>query len=145
MVLSEKKHHTLKGSEEGQDRVATRSSTRPSSGRTQLPGARHAVLRPQRRRQRAGAWGAPDQTGSYPHLVRRTRYSGTPPSRSSRTQDPTMYWPDVWKHMSDAAKRKAKQKWAIEKPKLDSARQLRGIFFIELEDENFKNIMKKRS
>ena len=28
--------------------------------------------------------------------------------------------------MSDAAKRKAKQKWAIEKPKLDNARQLRS-------------------
>ena len=37
-------------------------------------------------------------------------------------------------HMSDAAKCKAKQKCAIEKPKLDNARQLRGIFFIEPED-----------
>ena len=44
--------------------------------------------------------------------------------------------------MSDASKRKAKQKWAIEKPKLDNARKLRGIFFIEPEDEVFKNIMK---
>ena len=31
-----------------------------------------------------------------------------------------------------------KQKWALEKPKLDNARQLRGIFFIEPEDEEFK-------
>ena len=38
-------------------------------------------------------------------------------------------WPDMWKIMSDAAKKKAKQRWAIEKPKLDNARQLRGIFF----------------
>ena len=44
--------------------------------------------------------------------------------------------------MSDAAKRKAKQKWAIEKPKLDNARELRGIFFIEPEDKDFKDIMK---
>ena len=44
--------------------------------------------------------------------------------------------------MSDASKRKAKQKWAVEKPKLDNARQSRGIFFIEPEDEDFKNIMK---
>ena len=43
--------------------------------------------------------------------------------------------------MSDAATRKAKQKWAIEKPKLDNARKLRGIFFIEPEDEDFENIM----
>ena len=39
--------------------------------------------------------------------------------------------------MSDASKRKAKQKWAIEKPKLDNARQLRCIFFIEPDDEEF--------
>ena len=47
--------------------------------------------------------------------------------------------------MYDASKRKAKQKFAIEKSKLDNARKLRGIFFIEPEDEDFKNIMKKRS
>ena len=46
------------------------------------------------------------------------------------------------KHVSDAAKRKAKQKWIIEKPKLDNARQLRGIFFIETDDEEFKHTMK---
>ena len=44
--------------------------------------------------------------------------------------------------MSDAAKCKDKQKWAFEKPKLDDARSLRGIFFIELDDEEFKRIMK---
>ena len=44
--------------------------------------------------------------------------------------------------MSDAAKSKAKQKWAIEKPKLDNARQLRGIFFIEPDDEEFKHTKK---
>ena len=51
-------------------------------------------------------------------------------------------WPDMWKHMSDAAKKKAKQRWAIEKPKLDNARQLRGILFIEPNDEKFKLTMK---
>ena len=44
--------------------------------------------------------------------------------------------------MSDAAKKKAKQRWAIEKPKLDNARQLRGIYFIEPNDEEFKLIIK---
>ena len=43
--------------------------------------------------------------------------------------------------MSDVAKRKAKQKWAIEKPKLDNTRRLRGIFFIEPDDEEFKHTM----
>ena len=31
-------------------------------------------------------------------------------------------WPDMWKFMSSAAKKKAKQRWTIEKPKLDNAR-----------------------
>ena len=44
--------------------------------------------------------------------------------------------------MSDASKRKAKQKWAIEKPKLDKARRLRGIFFIQPDDDEFKRGMK---
>ena len=43
--------------------------------------------------------------------------------------------------MSDASKRREKQQCAIEKPKLDNARRLRGIFFIELDDENFKRPM----
>ena len=44
--------------------------------------------------------------------------------------------------MSDASKRKEKQKWAIEKPKLDNARRLRGIYFIDPDDEEFKDILK---
>ena len=44
--------------------------------------------------------------------------------------------------MSDASKRKEKQKWAIEKPKLDNARRLQGIDFIDPDDGEFKDIMK---
>ena len=47
----------------------------------------------------------------------------------------------MWKHKSDAAKSKAKLKRAILKPMLDNARKLRGILFIELEDEEFKHIL----
>ena len=43
--------------------------------------------------------------------------------------------------MSEAVKPKEKQKWAIEKPKLDSARKLRGDYFIDSADEEFKDIM----
>ena len=49
---------------------------------------------------------------------------------------------NMWKHMPDAAKKKAKQRWAIEKPQFDNARELRGIFFIEPNDEEFKLAMK---
>ena len=41
-----------------------------------------------------------------------------------------------------AAKKKAKQKCAVDKPKRDTARQLRGIYFIEPDDEEFKLIIK---
>ena len=43
--------------------------------------------------------------------------------------------------MSDASKREEKQQWTIEKPKLDNARRLRGSYFIDLDDEEFKDIM----
>ena len=39
-------------------------------------------------------------------------------------------------------KRKEKQKRAVEKPELDNARRLRGIAFIDPDDEAFKDIMK---
>ena len=44
--------------------------------------------------------------------------------------------------MSDASKRKERQKWATEKPKLDIARRLSGIYFIDPEHEEFKLMMK---
>ena len=44
--------------------------------------------------------------------------------------------------MSDASKRKEKQKWAIEKPMLDNAGKLRGIYIIDPADEEVKDIMK---
>ena len=34
------------------------------------------------------------------------------------------------------------QKWTIEKPKLDNARRLRGIYFIDLDDKEFKETIK---
>ena len=43
--------------------------------------------------------------------------------------------------MSEASKRKEKQQWTIVKPKFDNARRLRGIYFIDPEDEEFKDIM----
>ena len=42
--------------------------------------------------------------------------------------------------MSDASKRKEKQKSAFEKPRLDNARKLRGIYFIK---DTMKNARRK--
>ena len=47
--------------------------------------------------------------------------SGWRITRKYTTSRPDNVRPDMWKHMSDASKRKAKQKWAIEKPELDNA------------------------
>ena len=65
-------------------------------------------------------------------------WSGRRLTRKQTASRPDNVWPDMWKHMSDAAKKKAKQRWAIETPKLDNARQLKGLFFIEPDDEEFK-------
>ena len=53
-------------------------------------------------------------------------------------------WIEIWKNMSDAAQRK-KQKWAIEKPKLDNAEKLRGTYFIYPTDAQFKETITKRA
>ena len=63
-------------------------------------------------------------------------------TRKQTTSRPYKLWPGMWKHMSDAAKKKAKRRCAIDKPKFDNARKLRGIFCIEPEDEKFQHTMK---
>ena len=65
-------------------------------------------------------------------------WSGEGPTRKQTTSRPDDVWPDMWTFMTDAPKNEAKRTWAIEKPKLENARQLRGIFFIEPNDEEFK-------
>ena len=44
--------------------------------------------------------------------------------------------------MGKNAKLKEKQKWSHEKLHLDNARKLRGIYFIDLEDKEFKETIK---
>ena len=68
-------------------------------------------------------------------------WSGERLTRKQTTSSPEKLWSKMWKHMSDASKRKEKKKWAIEKPKLDHVRNLRGIYFIDPKDEEFKEIM----
>ena len=63
--------------------------------------------------------------------------------RKQTTCRPDNVWPDMWKHLSDASKRKEKHKWAIEKPRLENARGLRHIFFIDPDGEEFKRKVQK--
>ena len=44
--------------------------------------------------------------------------------------------------MGKNAKLKARQKWLHEKPQLDNARNLRGIYFIDSEYKEFKETIK---
>ena len=50
-------------------------------------------------------------------------------------------WPE-WKSMGKHAKLKEKQKWSEEKLHLENARKLRGSYFIDPEDTEFKETIK---
>ena len=51
-------------------------------------------------------------------------------------------WPEVWTKIGKSAQEREKQEWANEKPKLNNARQLRGIHFIGPEDKDHKETIK---
>ena len=44
-------------------------------------------------------------------------------------------WPEVWTKICKAFQNGEEQEWAKEKPKLDNARKLRGIYFIDPDDK----------
>ena len=51
-------------------------------------------------------------------------------------------WPELWEKFGRNAQLKERQKWSHEKPHLDNARKLRGIYFIDREDKEFKETIK---
>ena len=63
-------------------------------------------------------------------------------TRKQLTSRPDHLWPELWIKMGKHAKLKEKQKWSNEKLHLDNARKLRGIYFIDLEDTEFKETIK---
>ena len=73
------------------------------------------------------------------------------------TTRPDYLWPEIWSSMSKAAQKNAKQEWAMErakvrklrgvflffeKPKVDNARKLRGIYFMDQKIES-KTVLKR--
>ena len=74
-------------------------------------------------------------------------WSGGRLTKLKTTSKPDHLWPEIWKSMGRNAKLKEKHQWSHEQPKLDNARKLRGIYFIDPEDEEFKetieNVRKK--
>ena len=69
-------------------------------------------------------------------------WSGERLTRKQLTSRPDHLWPELWKSMGKHAKLKEKQKWSHEKLHLDNARKLRGIYFIDPEDKEFKETIK---
>ena len=69
-------------------------------------------------------------------------WSGWRLTRKQLTSRPDHLWPELWKSMGKHAKLKEKQKWSNEKLHLENARNLRGIYFIDLEDKEFKETIK---
>ena len=63
-------------------------------------------------------------------------------TRKQLTSRPDHLWPELWKSMGKHAKLKEKQKWSHEKIHLENARKLRGIYFIDPEDKEFKETIK---
>ena len=69
-------------------------------------------------------------------------WSGRRLTRKQLTSRPDHLWPELWKSMGKHAKLKEKQKWSEEKLHLENARKLRGIYFIDPEDREFKETIK---
>ena len=63
-------------------------------------------------------------------------------TRKQLTSRPDHLWPELWKSMGKHAKLKEKQKWSHEKLHRDNARKLRGIYFIDPEDKEFKETIR---
>ena len=64
--------------------------------------------------------------------------SGETLTKRQATPSSDHLWPELCRGMARNAKLREKHKWAIEKRKLDNARRLRGIYFIDPEDKEFK-------
>ena len=54
------------------------------------------------------------------------------------TTRPDHVWPEVWTKIWKAAQNREKHEWKNEKPKLDGARRLTLIYFID-PDQDYRN------
>ena len=68
-------------------------------------------------------------------------WSGRRLTRKQLTSRTDHLWPEFWRGMA-RTKLREKHEWALEKPKLDNARRLRGIYFIDPEDKVFKETIR---
>ena len=69
-------------------------------------------------------------------------WSGWRLTKRQATSRPDHLWPELWRGVSKNVKLREKHKWAIEKPKIENARKLRGFYFIDPEDKEVKETIK---
>ena len=69
-------------------------------------------------------------------------WSGERLPKRQATSRPDHLWPELWIKLGRNAELKEKQKWSNEKPNLDNAGRLRGIYFIDPEDKEFKETIR---
>ena len=69
-------------------------------------------------------------------------WSGERLTRKQLTSRPDHLCTELWEKMGKNAKLKEKQRWSEEKIHLENARKLRGIYFIDPEDKEFKETIK---
>ena len=96
--------------------------------------------------------GSRDLSDSWTSFTQFTLLEGKPPDgymwsgwrlpRKQLTSRPDHLWPELWTKMGRNAQLKEKQKWSNEKLHLENARKLRGIYFIDPEDKEFKETIK---
>ena len=82
--------------------------------------------------------------------MKRGLFKGYVWSRRRLTEVPTTtrpdhVWPEVWTNLSKAAKMREIQGWAIEKSRLEKARKMRGIHFIDTGDKAYEETLKNAS
>ena len=58
------------------------------------------------------------------------------------TNTPDNVWPEEWTKIGKATDKREEKEWVNEKPKLDNARRLRCISFIDPEDGEYKETIK---
>ena len=69
-------------------------------------------------------------------------WSGGRLTKKQATSRPDHLWPELWEKLGRNAQLMERQKWSHEKPELDNARKLRGIYFIDLEDKEVKETIR---
>ena len=97
--------------------------------------------------------GSRDFSGSWTGFTQFTLVEEKPPdgkmwsggrlTQRQVTSRPDHFWPELSTKLGRNAQLKGRQKWSHEKTQLDNARKLRGIYFIDPEDMEFKEVIQK--